>query len=97
MRKIIFLLGALFITAIILASCSAALVVRERPHNPVYVLPAAPGPHFVWVTGEWVKRRGAYVYRKGYWARQGRGHAYYVSGHWQSRRNGWVWIPGYWR
>lgn len=84
--------------ALMVAGCGPSrMVVLERPVAPVYAMPAAPGPGFVWVSGEWVYRRNNYVYRRGHWARQHYGHMYYVPGKWESRGQGWRWVPGHWR
>ena len=98
MKKIISLLSALFFVMIFITSCGpSAVVVRERPYAPRYERPAAPGPNYVWVAGEWVTHRNGYVYRQGYWAYQRPRHMFYIPGQWQNRRHGWVWIHGHWQ
>lgn len=97
MKKIIAYLSILFFIAIVVSSCRSSAIVRDRPVPPRYERPVAPGPHYVWVTGEWVRRGGRYVYTQGYWYRQRRGHMYYIAGHWQPKRQGWVWVRGHWR
>jgi len=98
MKKIISLLSALIFAAIFISGCGpSAVVVRERPAPPRYSQPLAPGPNYIWVSGEWIIRHGRYQYRNGYWVASRRSRVHYVEGHWESRRNGWVWVHGYWR
>ncbi len=97
MKKILFFVTTLIFITIFIAGCRPSYVVRDRPYAPRYSQPLAPGPGYIWVSGEWVPRHGTYQYRRGYWAPARRGHMNYVEGHWQSRRGGWVWMPGHWR
>lgn len=98
MKKIFLILSTCFLLLISISGCGPSqVVVRERPIAPRYERPVPPGPGFVWVTGEWVRHRNGYVYRKGYWAHQRYGHMYYIPGKWVSKRQGWVWTPGHWR
>ena len=93
------------LTAVLLigTSCFERVVyVREPPPPPagespavVEVVPAAPGPDYVWVAGtwewqdHWVWFPGRYIVRPhpravwigGAWVRHGRGYAW-VHGHW---------------
>jgi len=80
------------------ATSKAQLVVRVHPvHVGVFVRPAAPSPHHVWVENEWVERRGRYVERPGYWAVPPRPGGVWIAGHWADRPGGSVWIGGHWR
>jgi hypothetical protein len=98
MKKLIFLLGTLFFVAVFVAGCRpSAVVVRDRPYPPHYVQPAAPGPNYVWVSGEWVRKGRGYAYHQGYWVAPARNHRHYITGHWQRRGHGWVWASGHWR
>ena len=82
---------------IFFAGCkSSRVVVRERPVPPHYSQPLAPGPNYVWHSGEWIRHRHTYIYKQGFWIKAHPGQRYYSSGHWQRRRDGWIWIPGYW-
>ncbi len=95
------------------ASCFAVLlfaagcvvreqVVRTPPPPPpvrVEVLPARPGPTYVWVPGHWAWRgpeRG-YVWVAGRYAVPESPGYVWVPGHWQPRRDGYVWVEGHWR
>ncbi len=98
MKKLLFLISTFVFITIFIAGCgSSSLAVKDRPHPPLYSQPLAPGPNYIWVSGEWIPRHRRYVYRKGYWVHMRPGHVIYVEGHWHSRRRGWVGIPGYWR
>ncbi|MBA2249616.1 MAG: YXWGXW repeat-containing protein [Chitinophagaceae bacterium] len=95
-----YFLHAVFIltTAFILGSCSpSGVIVTTRPAPPRYERPVAPGPAYVWVNGDWIRRNGQYVWREGYWTPRQRNHNEWVEGHWNARRGGWYWIPGHWR
>ncbi|MGC4037675.1 MAG: YXWGXW repeat-containing protein [Chitinophagaceae bacterium] len=86
---------ALFIgfAAITFASCSAH-VVAERPGQPVFVRPIAPGPGYVWIDGDWYYRGGRYAWHEGYWAQPGTRH--WTSGQWVPHRKGYTWRRGRW-
>lgn len=88
---------AVLITATASSCSSQRLVVRTRPAAPVLVVrPAAPGPGYIWVGGDWLWQGGRYVYREGYWAPPRRGNRY-AAGYWKRSRGGWFWVPGRWR
>ncbi len=88
-------LGLILIGAIVLTSCHPTeVVVKERPVAPVYTRPHSPGPSYIWIEGGWVRSRGAYVYRQGYWAKPRYHNRQYRPGYWRQTRGGWVWIEG---
>lgn len=82
----------------LLAAC-APMVVKTKPAEPVVVVPAPPGPGYVWVDGawRWDRRAHAHRYVNGYWARPVRPGATYVRGGWRETRRGWRYTPGHWR
>lgn len=88
------LFAALTLT-VMLSSCAGTVVVRERPVEPVYSRPPAPGPDYVWIDGEWNGSHGHYNYHQGYWAHNRPGHTW-NRGHWDNRSGGYVWIKGGW-
>ena len=94
MKRNILISAAILISAITFDSCAPAAV-TVRPAPVVVVRPPAPSPRHVWVSGNYVRRGGRYVYTEGYWAtpRPGR---YWVDGHWQGRRGSYAWVPGHW-
>jgi hypothetical protein len=51
------------------------------PPRAVRVVPARPGPGFVWVNGYWYPVGNRYVWRQGYWARPP-----YVGARWYAPR-----------
>jgi WXXGXW repeat (2 copies) len=71
------------------------MVVSDRPADPVYVRPVAPGPGYVWIDGDWYWRGGNYTYRRGYWAAP-RVHRVYTPGTWHQRGSGWYRQRGGW-
>ena len=78
----------------------AQVVIRERLIAPGVVVerPVAPGPHYVWVEGEWRWRKhlGRYEWAPGYWLREKPFHEW-VPGHWMDVQGGVRWEPGHWR
>lgn len=96
MKKLLTLTSLILVFIVFLGCHPARMVVRERPAEPHFVQPLAPGPNFVWHSGEWIRYGSSYVYRKGFWIKTPSHGRYYRSGHWQRRRNGWLWIPGRW-
>jgi hypothetical protein len=97
------------LSAAALATMLAGLFVApmRAPAQPYYVpgpppaerqevVPARPGPGWVWVRGHWAWR-GRWVWIRGHWARVPRAGAVWVPGHWVRRAGGWVWIEGHWR
>jgi hypothetical protein len=97
MKKLI-VLCALIVSLLSATSCRTRAVVTTRPEPPtaVVVRPAAPGPGYVWIDGEWVWNSGKYNYRHGYWVPARSGHTW-IAGHWVPRGNGWYWERVYWR
>ncbi len=97
MKKIISVVSFFLFVLIFLAGCGpSSIVVRERPAPPYYARPAAPGPNYIWIDGEWLRSGRHYNYRQGYWAPPRKRYRQYSAGHWQQRRNGWYWVPGRW-
>jgi hypothetical protein len=93
-RKFLLVFGIL--TAAAIGSKAQIRVVVRRPVAPVFVRPAAPYPHAVWVPGEWAWRGREYVYVNPHYIRERRGHAW-IPGHWDNVRGGSVWVAGRWR
>ena len=79
-------------------ACGPA-VVTTRPVEPVVIVPASPGPGYVWINGYWQWDRRAHVhhYVNGYWTRPARPGAVWVGGGWHQARGGWRYSRGYWR
>jgi hypothetical protein len=78
-----------------LGACSAHIV-DNRPADVVYTRPAAPGPDYVWIDGDWVWSGGTYVWHEGRWDRPRAGR-HWNAGHWESHGNGWKWRAGEWK
>jgi hypothetical protein len=71
-------------------------VVDVEPPPPQYeVVPAAPGPAYVWIGGYWAWQLGRHVWIGGRWAQPPVGHAW-VPGRWGRHGRGWAWHGGYW-
>ena len=58
----------------------------------VRVVPASPGPDYVWVDGYWYPVGGRYVWHSGYWTRAPYGGARWVA----PRHDGERFFEGYW-
>jgi hypothetical protein len=71
--------------------------VRQPPAERVEIVPASPGPQYVWVKGFWGWRRNDYVWTAGHWVVPERGYREWVPGKWDRDRNGWLFIEGHWR
>ncbi len=87
-----------FILIIVLLSGCRAVV--ERPANPeIVIIPASPGPGFIYVSDSWRWNRHAHSYRvsKGHWVKPGRSSARWVDGQWIQTRSGWKYARGHWR
>src|SRR5205814_6711091 len=72
-------------------------VVVTRPPPPVRVetQTVAPGPGYVWTTGNWRWTGTSYVWVPGTSVVRPRPTAVWIAGHWVPRSNGWVWLPGH--
>ena len=78
------------------SSCAVDGYVETQPADVVYTRPAAPGPGYVWIDGDWAWSGGRYVYRQGYWGRP-RGGRVWVGGNWNRTPRGYHWQRGHWR
>ena len=98
MKKLFSTLVLPLIVLFFIIGCGPAqITVGTRPVAPVYARPVAPGSHYIWIDGEWIRGGDGYVYRRGYWAEPRHGHHHYMGGHWQQRRGGWYWVRGHWK
>ena len=95
MKKLIFILIAV-VTAISISSCEGSYYVSERPADVYYERPVAPGPDYVWISGDWVWTGGSYHWHHGYWDRPRTGHVW-VEGSWHSDHKGYKWNHGHWQ
>jgi hypothetical protein len=66
------------------------------PSPQVEVMPAAPGPDYVWAPGYW-GWNGGWVWIGGGWIVRPHPGAIWVGGHWAWRGRGYVWVGGHWR
>jgi YXWGXW repeat-containing protein len=67
------------------------------PPDRVEVIPAIPGPAYVWTPGFWAWGGGAYAWRSGRWVVPPHGYRSWQSGRWERHDRGHVWRPGHWR
>ena len=75
------------------------VVTDQTPPPPqVEVVPAMPGPEYVWMPGYWsIGVGGGWVWIGGRYGLPPRPHAVWVRGHWGRHGRGYVWIGGRWR
>jgi WXXGXW repeat (2 copies) len=82
------------------APVEGEVVVGEPPPPPpaqVEVIPAAPGPEYVWVAGYHRWAGGRYVWVGGRYERRPHAAAHWEGAHWEARGNGRVFVEGRWR
>jgi hypothetical protein len=70
---------------------------RAPPPRRVEVVPARPGPEFVWIEGHWAWANNDYAWHQGRWERPPRRHAHWVRGRWRKHGHEWYWEPGHWK
>ena len=56
-----------------------------------------PGPHHVWLHGNWRYRNGRYLWIAGHWVVPPRPHVRFVPPHWDERGGSYVFFEGYWQ
>jgi len=85
-------------TPLVLFACSAA-VVSERPAGEASIVPASPGPTYVWVgdSWSWDNTHRVYILVPGAWVEPKRKSSVWVNGRWVHTRNGWKYVRGHWR
>ena len=83
------------VICVILAGCSAE-VIAKRPADVTYVRPVAPGPGWIWISGDWVWSSGNYHWREGHW-HQGKPGSTWKSGYWEKDHDGYKWKKGRWQ
>jgi hypothetical protein len=66
------------------------------PPPEVEVVPASPGPEFVWIAGFHRWNGHGYVWVRGHYDRRPRERAQWVPAHWQGHGRGHVWVEGHW-
>ena len=76
--------------------------VTTAPAPMVEIVPVAPGPDYVWVSGYWTWRRTAYGYNHcewvpGVWAHRPHRDAVWIGARWEPHHGVNVWVDGHWR
>jgi hypothetical protein len=80
---------------ILSTACAVHGVVGERPVDVMYDRPLAPGPDYIWISGEWVWSGGRYAWHEGRWEKRHEGRVWH-EGHWNQHGHGWRWERGHW-
>ena len=68
----------------------------------VEAIPGAPGPDYIWVSGNWRWRHtrlgyGYWEWMPGLWTRPPHHDAVWIGGRWEPHRGLNVWVDGHWR
>lgn len=66
------------------------------PQDQVEVVPASPGPGYVWVGGYYYRSYGHWYWHPGRWAYPPHPGAVWVRGRWYHGRGGWHFSAGFW-
>ncbi|HTW72510.1 MAG TPA: hypothetical protein VME47_21705, partial [Acetobacteraceae bacterium] len=68
------------------------------PPPRVEVMPARPGPRYVWEPGHWHWNGVRYVWFGGHYVLRHPGWGHYVPGRWvwHPRWGRWDWVPAHW-
>jgi len=74
------------------AQVSFGIQIAAPPPPPVYVVPAQPGPDFLWIGGYWYPEGGHYLWHAGYWSRPPYAGAVWVA----PRHEHGQYFAGYW-
>lgn len=90
------LLAGLIVGSMIALTSCAGEIVATRPVDVEYARPVAPGPDYIWISGDWVWSGGVYTWHEGHWDRPREGRTWH-EGHWESHGNGWRWNRGRWK
>jgi len=73
------------------------VVMPEPPADVVEVVPAQPGPEYVWIAGHHAWDGARYYWVAGHWGQTPAGFHEWVRGHWGRREGRWEWVEGHWR
>ena len=74
----------------------AVYVMRGPPGEVVEVIPASPGPGYVWLPGYYKWEGGEYRWERGRWAVVPPGYHQWVRGHWRENEGRWYFVEGHW-
>lgn len=75
----------------------AVYVMRGPPAEVVEVIPASPGPDYVWVRGYYRWEGNEYRWERGRWAVAPAGYHAWVPGAWRQHEGRWYFVEGHWR
>jgi hypothetical protein len=78
-------------------SANTTVVVQSAPTPQVEVIPATPGPDYLWTPGYWSWNGGTWIWIGGYWHYPSRPGHLWIGGHWAGHGRGRAWVGGHWR
>lgn len=78
------------------ATGAVASASSPTPTRRQEVIPAAPGPGYVWTPGHWQRSGAGWIWVGGSWRQATQPAHYWVPGHWVRSRWRRVWVPGHW-
>lgn len=100
MRKV---LPLSLLLAAVLAGCSTnppperVYVIDRPPPARVELVPVAPGPRYVWVTGHWQRAGTGWAWTRGRYVAPPARYRSWAPGEWHHGRRGWYYVDGHWR
>lgn len=89
------LMMVLLAGALSFGSCTTSAYVTARPGEVMYTRPAAPGPDYIWIDGDWMWSGGRYIWHEGRWDRPRAGRTWH-GGSWSQTPRGYRWNRGHW-
>jgi len=83
---------------VVIPTVTVTTVAPMAPPAPqVEVIPVAPSPDYVWVSGYWGWTGGAWVWIRGGWVVRPAVSAVWVNGYWARHGRTYIWVGGHWR
>ncbi len=82
----------------VVAVAAPAIYVPIPPPAPVVeVIPACPGPRYLWARGYYRWSNATYIWVPGRWAVRPHHRAVWVEPEWRHHPRGWYFVEGHWR
>jgi hypothetical protein len=94
LRTSVFIAMLLWTGSVMAAQISIGIRIGPPPPpRVVHVMPARPGPEFLWIDGYWYPMENHYRWHEGYWVRPPYPGAVWVTSRYESGH----YIGGYWK
>jgi hypothetical protein len=72
------------------------VVYQAPPSSVSELIPPAPAPGYVWMSGRWSNRAQRWVWLAAHWEMPPSRSALWIEGHWVQGNQGWIWVDGTW-